>query len=110
MIIAVALDSAGPPAVRDFIRPASIELPPLMKDGMGWDDGFTSRAGVPQYPCLIDQKHIVGELYEFINVPMVVWIDEKGCVVRPAEPAGVAEDIVRAMDPKTYQVPKKATD
>ena len=47
---------------------------------MGWDDDFTSRAGVPQYPCLIDQKHIVGELYEFINVPMVVWIDEKGRV------------------------------
>ena len=81
-----------------------------MKDGMGWDDGFTSRAGVPQYPCLIDQKHIVGELYEFINVPMVVWIDENGRVVRPAEPAGVAEDIVRAMDPKTFQIPKGAID
>jgi len=81
-----------------------------MKDGMGWDDDFTSRAGIPQYPCLIDQKHITGELYEFINVPMVVWIDEKGRVVRPAEPAGVAEDIVRAMDPKTFQIPKQATD
>ncbi len=81
-----------------------------MKDGMGWDDDFTSRAGIPQYPCLIDQKHIVGELYDFINVPMVVWIDEQGRVVRPAEPAGVAEDIVRAMDPKTFQTPKKATD
>ena len=110
MIIAVALDSGGAPAVRDFIRPASIELPPLMKDGMGWDDDFTSRAGIPQYPCLIDQKHITGELYEFINVPMVVWIDEKRRVVRPAEPAGVAENIVRAMDPKTFQIPKQATD
>lgn len=67
-IIAIALDSAGAPAVREFIRPASIELPPLLKDGMGWDDGFTSRAGIPQYPCLIAQKHILGELYEFINV------------------------------------------
>jgi tetratricopeptide (TPR) repeat protein len=81
-----------------------------MKDGMGWDDDFTSRAGIPQYPCLIDQKHITGELYEFINVPMVVWIDEKGRVVRPAEPAGVAEDIVRAMDPNTFQIAKQATD
>ncbi len=81
-----------------------------MKDGMGWDDDFTRRAGIPQYPCLIDQKHITGELYEFINVPMVVWIDEKGRVVRPAEPAGVAEDIVRAMDPNTFQIPKQATD
>jgi hypothetical protein len=81
-----------------------------MKDGMGWDDDLTSRAGMPQYPCLIDQKHITGELYEFINVPMMVWIDEKGRVVRPAEPAGVAEEIVRAMDPKTFQIPKQATD
>ena len=28
----------------------------------------------------------------------------------PAEPAGVAQDIVRAMDPKTFQIPKEATD
>jgi len=76
---------------------------------MGWDDGFTARAGVPQYPCLIDQKHIVAELYEFINVPMVVWIDEKGRVVRPAEPAGVS-DSIRAMDPKTFQIPPEVID
>jgi hypothetical protein len=107
--VAVALDTRGVPAVRDFIRPASTELPPFMKDILGWDDGFTGRAGVPQYPCLIDQKHIVGELYEFINVPMVVWIDEKGRVVRPAEPAGVSDGI-RAMDPKTFQIPPEVID
>lgn len=76
----------------------------LLKDIMGWDDEFARRAAVPQYPCLIDKKHIVSELYEFINVPMVVWIDEKGRVVRPAEPAGVS-DSIRAMDPKTFQIP-----
>ncbi len=75
---------------------------------MGWDEGFLSRAGVPQYPCLIDQKHITGELYEFINVPMNVWIDEKGRVVRPAEPSGVA-DVVRHIDPKTFEIPKEVT-
>jgi hypothetical protein len=95
--------------VRDFIRPASLEMPPLLQDIMGWDDGFMSRAGVPQYPCLIDQKHITGELYEFINVPMVVWIDEKGRVVRPAEPAGVV-DTVRQLDPQTFQLPKDAIE
>ena len=76
---------------------------------MGWDGEFMSRAGVPQYPCLIDQKHITGELYEFINVPMVVWIDEKGRVVRPAEPAGVV-DTVRQLDPQTFQLPKDAIE
>ena len=95
--------------MRDFIRPASLEMPPLLQDIMGWDDGFMSRAGVPQYPCLIDQKHITGELYEFINVPMVVWIDEKGRVVRPAEPAGVV-DTVRQLDPQTFQLPKDAIE
>ena len=95
--------------MRDFIRPASLEMPPLLQDIMGWDDGFMSRAGVPQYPCLIDQKHITGELYDFINVPMVVWIDEKGRVVRPAEPAGVV-DTVRQLDPQTFQLPKDAIE
>ena len=95
--------------MRDFIRPASTELPPLLQDIMGWDDEFLKRAGVPQYPCLIDQKHITGELYEFINVPMNVWIDEKGHIVRPTEASGVA-DIVRSIDPKTFQIPKDAID
>jgi len=95
--------------VRDFIRPASTELPPLLKDIMGWDDEALKHAGVPQYPCLIDQKHITGELYEFINVPMNVWIDEQGRIVRPTEASGVA-DIVRSIDPKTFEIPKDAID
>jgi hypothetical protein len=95
--------------VRDFIRPASTELPPLLQDIMGWDDEFLKHAGAPQYPCLIDQKHITGELYEFINVPMNVWIDEKGRIVRPTEASGVA-DIVRSIDPQTFQIPKDAVD
>jgi tetratricopeptide (TPR) repeat protein len=93
--------------VRDFIRPASVELPTLLQDIMGWDDDMLKRAGVPQYPCLIDQKHITGELYEFINVPMNVWIDENGRIVRPTEASGVA-DIVRSIDPTTFQIPKDA--
>jgi tetratricopeptide (TPR) repeat protein len=76
---------------------------------MGWDDQFLSHAGVPQYPCLIDQKHITGELYEFINVPMNVWIDEKGHIVRPTEASGVA-DIVRSLDPQTFQLPKDVVE
>ena len=71
---------------------------------MGWDDRLLARAGVPQYPCLIDQKHIVGELYDIINVPMTVWIDEQGRIVRPAESAGV-NDSVRALDPQTFTMP-----
>lgn len=32
-------------------------------------------------------KHSVSSAFQFINVPMGVWIDETGRVVRPAEPA-----------------------
>ena len=32
-------------------------------------------------------KHTVSSVFQFINVPMGVWIDEQGRVVRPAEPA-----------------------
>ena len=79
-------------------------MPDLLKDIMGWDDRLLARAGVPQYPCLIDQKHIVGELYDIINVPMTVWIDEQGRIVRPAESAGV-NDAVRSLDLQTFTMP-----
>lgn len=39
------------------------------------------------YTTLIDAKHAVSSAFQFVNVPMGVWIDERGRVVRPAEPA-----------------------
>ena len=39
------------------------------------------------YTTLIDVKHSISSAYQFINVPMGIWIDERGRVVRPAEPA-----------------------
>lgn len=35
-------------------------------------------------PSLIDHQHHTAELYGFINVPSIVWIDEQGMIVRPA--------------------------
>jgi peroxiredoxin len=57
--IAVALDS-GPDAVRPFIERAA-----------------------PTHPSLIDPEHRVAELFNMINVPTMVWIDEEGRIVRP---------------------------
>ena len=34
------------------------------------------------YPVLIDREHVLAQLYAISNVPMVVWIDERGRVVR----------------------------
>ena len=36
---------------------------------------------------LVDTNHAVSSAFQFTNVPTGVWIDEKGKVVRPGEPA-----------------------
>jgi hypothetical protein len=39
------------------------------------------------FTTLIDQNHAVSSAFQFTNVPTGVWIDERGKVVRPGEPA-----------------------
>jgi peroxiredoxin len=56
-VIAVAIDNSP-----DDVRP--------------WVDGIT-------YPVLVDQNHLLTELYAISNVPTVVWIDEDDRIVRP---------------------------
>jgi hypothetical protein len=63
-IVTVALDTAGAEAARPWIERAK-----------------------PEHPSLIDQAHLVDELFGVINVPNGIWIDEEGMIVRPAEPA-----------------------
>ena len=41
----------------------------------------------PEHPSLIDVAHLVDERFGVVNIPNSVWIDEKGIIVRPAEPA-----------------------
>ena len=86
VVIAVALDTGGAQAAGEWIRKAE-----------------------PTYPCLIDERHVVAELYDIVNVPMGVWIDESGRIVRPAEPSG-ASDAFRRMDPKTLRLPDDAVE
>jgi hypothetical protein len=44
-------------------------------------------AARPTHPALIDTRHVVPDLYNMVNVPTVVWIDEGGRVVRPNDVA-----------------------
>lgn len=46
-------------------------------------------AAAPTHPSLVDSAHITDELLGFTNVPMAVWIDEDGMLVRPAEHASI---------------------
>jgi tetratricopeptide (TPR) repeat protein len=39
------------------------------------------------FTTLVDVKHAVSSVFQFVNVPSGVWIDETGRIVRPAEPA-----------------------
>ena len=66
-IVTVALDSAGPEAARPWIEVAR-----------------------PEHPALIDEHHVLDELFGIVNVPSGVWIDEDGMIVRPPEPAFAA--------------------
>ena len=37
----------------------------------------------PKHPALIDTEHVVADLFNIVNVPTMVWIDERGRIVRP---------------------------
>jgi len=63
-IVSVALDTGGAQAARPWIEAAQ-----------------------PTFVCLIDQAHVVDELFGIVNVPSGVWIDEEGMIVRPPETA-----------------------
>jgi hypothetical protein len=60
----VAEESKGPEAARPWVEAAR-----------------------PSYPVLLDTAHVVAELYNTKNVPMGIWIDEAGRIVRPPEMA-----------------------
>jgi hypothetical protein len=64
-------------------------------------------AAAATYPCLIDRDHHVAALYNLVNVPQAVWIDEQGRIARPPETAG-STDGFRAMDRKTFTMPEAA--
>ena len=76
MIVSVAMD-ADVEAARPWIEAAS-----------------------PDYITLIDQNHLLSSLYNMVNVPQAVWIDETGRIVRPVETGG-SLDILREYDSET---------
>jgi hypothetical protein len=73
---------------------------------MGWDRAMADRAAAPAYPCLIDERHALGDALGIANVPTAVWIDEQGVLVRAPEVPG-ATDAFRSMNLQTREVPKE---
>jgi len=77
MVVAVAEESRGTDHARPWIEQAKSD-----------------------YWQLIDAEHRLEDLYNLVNVPQAIWIDEKGMIVRPPETAG-STDHFRRMDLKT---------
>ena len=75
-------------ALRNELHPKGFELVAVGLDTLG---GAGCRAFIeaakPEHPSLIDQHHVLADLFGVINIPSSVWIDERGMIVRPAEPA-----------------------
>src|SRR5262249_11300008 len=73
--------------VRDELRPLGLEIVAVAMDTNGIEAaGPWIDAARTTYPQLLDPAHSLGALLGIINVPMGVWIDEEGVLVRPAEP------------------------
>lgn len=77
MVVAVAEESRGADHARQWIDAAK-----------------------STYWQLIDTEHRLEDLYNLVNVPQAIWIDEQGRIVRPPETAG-STDHFRRMDLKT---------
>jgi hypothetical protein len=76
VVITVSFDTRAPDASRPWIEQAN-----------------------PTYPCLLDPEQEVGDLYNMLNVPNAVWIDEEGRIVRPTEAAGTGDEFRSMNDP-----------
>jgi hypothetical protein len=44
-------------------------------------------AAKPAHPSLVDTTHALADLYNIVNVPTILWIDERGRIVRPNDVA-----------------------
>jgi tetratricopeptide (TPR) repeat protein len=77
-------------AIYEQLKDKSFEIISVAQDTNGAKDaGPWITAAKPTYTALIDEKHLVSKLYNMVNVPTGVWINEEGKIVRPNETAFV---------------------
>jgi tetratricopeptide (TPR) repeat protein len=73
--------------LRAELHPRGLEIVTVALDVEASDARPFIEAANAEHPSLIDEAHVLDELFGVVNVPNGVWIDEAGMVVRPAEPA-----------------------
>ena len=77
-------------AIYQRLKDKDFEIVSVAQDTNGVKDaGPWITAAHPTYTVLIDEKHLVSKLYNMVNVPTGVWVDEQGKIVRPNEVAFV---------------------
>jgi hypothetical protein len=52
-------------------------------------------AAASTHVALIDRGHLTGSLLGFVNVPLAIWVDANGNIVRPAEAANVTPNSLK---------------
>jgi len=73
--------------LRTELHPRGLEIVTVALDATAEAPRPHIERAAPDHPSLIDAGHLVDELFGITNVPMSVWIDETGTIVRPPEPA-----------------------
>lgn len=83
---ACRFDLAGWQKVYEDLKDRNFEIVAAAQDTGGPQVSFPwyDKANVT-FTALADPHHTVSSLYQMINVPAGVWIDERGRIVRPAE-------------------------
>jgi hypothetical protein len=72
------------------LKSSNFEIVSVAEDTAGAKAaGHVIRAAKPEYTVLLDPTHLVTRLYDMVNVPTAVWINEQGRIVRPNEVAYV---------------------
>jgi hypothetical protein len=92
-------------ALYDELRAQNFTVVAVAMDSRPADPLPWIEAAKPTYLTLIDRDHRLAELYDMVNVPEAVWIDEAGRIVRPPEPAGSYEGF-RRMNRETKEMPE----
>jgi hypothetical protein len=74
-------------ALRTELRPRGLEIVTVGLDVNAEAARRVIASHPHDHPSLIDSAHVLDELLGIVNVPSGVWIDERGMIVRPPEPA-----------------------
>jgi hypothetical protein len=80
-------------AIHEELSPAGLVVVTVAIDSsLDEPRPFVERAGAT-HPSLVDTEHCVADLYNMVNVPTVLWIDEDGRIVRPQDVHYVSNEL-----------------